>query len=293
MSIIRILAVRNIRMFLRDRTSVFFSLLSMFIIIGLYVLFLGKTNVNSIETMVGGSVPGIRFLVDSWIMAGIIIVNSITVSLGVFGVMIDDESKKRINGFLVAPVKRSSLVAGYMAASIIVGLILCLLALVMAEIYIVSAGGSLLSAISMLKAIGVMSLSVVSSSAMVFFLVSFVRTSAGFATLSTILGTIIGFITGIYVPIGILPEAVQTFIKLVPASHSGSILRQIFMEQPLALVFAGAPAQAVIEYEKIFGVKLYWSGNEISIPVMFAVVAGSGLFFLGLSIVRMSRRKIG
>lgn len=63
------LAGRNIKVFLRDRTSVFFSFLSVIIIILLYVLFLGDTMVKSLQDYVPD--PNVaRFFADTWIMVG-------------------------------------------------------------------------------------------------------------------------------------------------------------------------------------------------------------------------------
>ena len=49
-------AVRNLRVFFRDRASVFFSLIAVLIIIGLYAAFLGNTLTQGMEGM-----PGARF----------------------------------------------------------------------------------------------------------------------------------------------------------------------------------------------------------------------------------------
>ena len=46
--------------------SVFFSLLAVFIIIGLYALFLGDVWVNSFTDM-----TGVRYLMNTWILAGL------------------------------------------------------------------------------------------------------------------------------------------------------------------------------------------------------------------------------
>src|SRR5690554_5326156 len=106
--------LRNIKVYLRDPVGVFFSFLSMLIILGLYILFLGDVSVNNMPLEIPNvSEQNIRFLVDSWIMAGILIVNSITIPLGVFGIMVQDRARKTIDGFLVAPVKRWKLIMGY------------------------------------------------------------------------------------------------------------------------------------------------------------------------------------
>jgi multidrug/hemolysin transport system permease protein len=285
------LAGRNVRVFLRDRLSVFFSLLSMFIIIGLYAIFLGDINVSSVKEM-AGDVPGIRYLVDSWIMAGILVVNSVTIVLGMYGTMIEDEQKKRLSGFLIAPVGRFSIVGGYILAAWAVGMILNLIAFVLAEAYIVISGGVLLSLFAILKVVGLCLLNVFSASGMMFFVISFIHTNNAFATLSTIVGTIIGFLTGIYLPIGILPEAVQNIVKFVPATYGAALMRQVFMEDPTAKVFSGAPPQMVAEYNTTFGVTIPAFGQDMPAWAMIAIIAGAGLVFYGLSVLVMRKRKL-
>ena len=83
------LAVRNMKLYFRDKTSVFFSLLGVLVIIGLYIIFLGEQVQGSL-----GDLPGARFLMDSWIMSGVIAVTSITTTMGAFGQMVDDKVKK-------------------------------------------------------------------------------------------------------------------------------------------------------------------------------------------------------
>jgi multidrug/hemolysin transport system permease protein len=292
MAMILHLASRNMKVYLRDRTAVFFSMLSVFIIIGLYALFLGSNMVQWVEQSAGEGVRGARWLVDAWIMAGILIVNSITVTLGMFGIMIEDESKKRLNGFLVAPVSRGKLVAGYLVAAVAVGILLSLLALILAEIYIAANGGSLLTPLALLKVLGLLVYNVLASSCLIFFLVSLVRTASGFSTLSTILGTVIGFITGIYMPIGMFPEAVQTLIKVIPATYAAALMRTIMMEAPLQQVFSGAPREAYDEFTKAFGMRVFFGSTEVMAGTMLVIIGAAGVLFLVLSILRMSRRKM-
>ena len=52
-----IFASRVLKIYLRDKTAVFFSLLSSFIIIGLYILFLGETYSSSFEQI--GKYPSV------------------------------------------------------------------------------------------------------------------------------------------------------------------------------------------------------------------------------------------
>lgn len=44
---------RNLKMFFRDKTAVFFSLLAVFIVLGLYIVFLGDVWVDSFKEIKG------------------------------------------------------------------------------------------------------------------------------------------------------------------------------------------------------------------------------------------------
>ncbi len=71
-------AIRNIKVYFRDKTSVFFSVLSVLIIFVLYALFLG----SSWQQTVPSGVEGGQALLDSWLMAGILSVISYTTTAG-------------------------------------------------------------------------------------------------------------------------------------------------------------------------------------------------------------------
>lgn len=278
---------RNIRIFFRDKTSVFFSLLAVFIIIGLYVFFLGDVTVKGME---GEGLKNPRFLMDSWIMAGLLAVTSITTTMGAFGIMVEDRSKKIIKDFSASPISRSALAGGYILSAFCIGLIMSLLAFIFAEIYIVASGGSLLEAKAMVKIFLTMILSVFSSSAIVFFIVSFFKSQNAFATASTVIGTLIGFLTGVYIPIGQLPEGVQMVIKVFPVSHAGALFRQIMMAQPLKETFNQAPTEVISQFKADFGVHFVF-GNYTTTPLFSTLVLLiTGGIFYGLAILKLSQK---
>jgi len=279
---------RNLKLFFRDRTSVFFSLLAIFIIIGLYVLFLGNMMVNNFKELLGSNA---RFIVNSWVMAGILSVTSITTTMGAFGTMVEDTTKKISKDFSSAPLKRSQLAGGYIMSSFIIGVIMSIVSLIVAEVYILANGGKLLELMSLLKLFGVMLLSVFTGSSMVFFIVSFFKSSNAYATASTVIGTLIGFLTGIYIPIGSLPSGVQTAIKIFPISHAAALFRQIMMEAPVSTAFANAPVQAITGFKQTMGVVFYFGSTELSPFTNILVLVATGVVFYVLAVIKISVKK--
>ena len=67
------LVIRNLKLYLRDKAAVFFSFLSVIIIVFLYVLFLGAMQADNLAENFG-DIPGVDWLVASWIMAGLLTV---------------------------------------------------------------------------------------------------------------------------------------------------------------------------------------------------------------------------
>ncbi len=280
------IAKRNIRIFFRDRSAVFFSLLAVFIIIGLYVLFLGDVFAQGM-----GSLPGIRFLMDSWIMAGLLAVTSVTTTMGAFGVMVEDRSNKTLRDFLASPLKRRSLVGGYVISSFAIGVIMSVITLVLAEIYIVANGGELLSLFDLAAVLGLILLSVFAGNAMVLFMVSFFRSQNAFATACTVIGTLIGFLTGIYIPISQLPPPVQLVIKVFPVSHAGALLRRVMMERPLSVSFAGAPQEAIDNFSQGMGIYFRFGDTVTTAGFNIAVLVATAVLFYALALWNVSRKQ--
>lgn len=278
--------LRNLRVFFRDKSAVFFSLLAVFVVLGLYVLFLGDVWVDGFSDQ-----EGVRFLMNSWIMAGLLAITAMTTTMGAFGLMVEDRAKKLIKDFTVAPMRRGVLAGGYLAAAVIVGLLMSLVALVFAEGYILAEGGRLLSLQALAKVLGLIVLSVCASSSMVFFMVSFFKSQNAFATASTIVGTLAGFLTGVYVPMGSLPASVQLAIKLFPISHAAALFRRVMMEEPLGSVFAGAPVSQLADFEQNMGVTLLMGERVISpLSGVLFLIASTALFF-GLAVLNLSRKQ--
>jgi len=293
---------RNALNYLYDKTSIFFSFLSVLIIIFLYVAFLGELQASDVSEMmrqVAESVPGAvvpsdeasRFLVNTWLLAGIITVNSITVPLSILSNMIDDLENKTINDFLTAPISRGQIVLGYLIASWILGIILSLFTLTISQIYIVMTGGQMMDVIMFIKSFLIIILSVISFSSISFFVLSFVKSVSTVGVINTLVGTLIGFLAGIYMPIGIFGKGIQYIIKLNPAAHAAVIFRQVFMTDSLKEVFGSAPASVADTYKLMYGVEMELFGREISPIVMILYLIGITLLFFGLSVYRLSRLK--
>ena len=280
------LVLRNLRVYFRDKLSVFFSLLSVLVTFLVYLLFLGDVWSGDLP-----DVPGARSMMSGWIMAGLLSIASVTTTLGAAGIMVDDRTTKVRKDFEASPLSRASLAGGYILSSFAIGSLMTTVGLILAEVYIVLNGGELLSLTQLLKMLGLVLLSVLSNTALLTFMVTFFKTNSSFGTASTLVGTLIGFLTGIYIPVGMLPQAVQGIVKLLPVSHTAVLMRQIFMEKPLQEVFSGAPQELVSETLQSLGVRFSLNGSEVPPFVSVLFIAGVGIVFFALSAWRMTKKE--
>ncbi|MCQ4638206.1 ABC transporter permease [Anaerovorax odorimutans] len=277
---------RNLYVFFRDRSAVFFSLLASLIIVGLYVLFLGDTWASNFEGL-----ENVKQLMDNWVMAGLLSVTSVTTTLGAFGIMVGDRAQKISKDFYVSPMRRRDLAGGYVLSAAIVGFILSIITLIAAEIYIAARGGELLGLPALFKLLLLILAADLANTAMIFFITSFFESNNAFSTASTIIGTLIGFITGIYLPIGILPDGVQWLVRLFPTSHAAALMRQTMMAAPMAESLAGASDAHAADFKEMLGIHFWFGDYEISALLSLLILLCFGALFFVLAAVNLSRRK--
>ena len=214
---------RNLLLFFRDKANVLFSLLAVFIIIGLYVLFLGNMMEASLHEAVGYDSDKIAVVMASLTLAGMIAAASVTSCLGALNISVADKYSAA-KDFLTSPVSRGKLTLSYVLGSGVVGMIITLAALLLSETYIMANGGTAPVLIDCARLLLTAVLSVSCGNAIVFFIIVFIKSHSAFTALSTIIGTLIGFLMGIYIPIGQLPIGVQWIIKCFPMTHASSLL---------------------------------------------------------------------
>lgn len=277
---------RNLKVFFRDKTAVFFSLLAVLIVLGLYIFFLGDVWVDSFP-----NIKGVKNLMNCWIIAGLIGVTSVTANMGAFGTMIEDKSKNKIKDFYVSPIKKSKIVGGYIISSFIVGSMMSVVTLIISQIYLVYSGVYVLNFKELTEVFLIILMTSLSNSAMILFIVSLFSSEKAFSTASTIVGTLIGFITGIYLPISMLPDSVQIIVKLFPTSHGISILRQIFMKKQMDISFADVPTNYINEFKESMGVVYYINDKLVSNTTSIFILIASTIIFFSLAVLILYKKK--
>ena len=282
---------RNLKLYLRDKMGVFFSFLSVFIVLLLYALFLGDNTVSNVRDSIGQDITGIEELVTTWLLAGIVMISTVTVPINAVSIIVEDRQKRIMDDFYTAPVNRNHLILAYLFSSVIITTIMTLTNFILGQIYMVFLGYSLLPLISLLQITGLIIVSSFTFSSFFFVLTFFFSTSRSFGSLGTIVGTLVGFFGGIYVPIGVLADTVQWVMNLIPIAHSVTLFRQVYTGEIVSIVFQGAPAQVVDDFRRFFGLDVAYGDYLMSSELLLTVLIGYGLLFFIISSILLRNKK--
>jgi len=290
MSTVLAITGRNLRLYFRDPLNVFFSLLGALIVFALYALFLGNIQTQSIAATAPGADPDlVRGFVDAWMFGGIVALSTMSTTLGALSVFVDDSASGRFRDFLVAPIRRGQLVLGYLLGAFVIGLIMSVIVLAVSIVYLWLVSGIVLSVPQVAASLGWVALSSAGFAALWAFIVSFLRTTGSFAAVSTVVGTVAGFVAGAYIAVGLFPAAVRDTVSALPFAQSAMLLRIEFASEPLAALVGGSP-EAIAALERFYGISLYV--GDWSVPVWFAagVLAVMTLVFAVLAAIRIRSR---
>lgn len=283
------LITRNNKIYRRDRTLLLLSLLSVFIVILLYAVFLQQTQIDAIKQLVG-TTKASKAMVNEWMVAGLLSITAVTTTLGAFGIMVKDKESKKNYDFLTTPLSRSTIQLSYVINSLVIGLFFSLVAFAGCELFLVLTGSKILSVMSILKVIFIIILSVSLSSSINLFLVLFINTQNAFSTLSTVVGTAIGFLCGVYVPIGGVPNFVQNMIMYFPVSHTAVLLRGALMTDSIQTVFKNSTSEKILEYKKHYGIVYEINGRLVNTTYSLWMIVITIILFTTVSIMIFKRQ---
>ena len=281
------LVKRNLRIYFRDKGAVFFSLLSMIIVIVLMLFFLGDMNVESLTENLsffqGRDVEKDRanaeLLVLIWTAAGIISINAVTVTLAVLS-SIKDRTSGILNSIYTAPVSRLKISAAYVFSSWTASVIICAVTLAIAEFYCIIKGADPFSASAHMKLLGIIAVNSFTYSSLMYLVAMLAKTEAAWSGLGTVIGTLVGFLGGIYLPIGTLSDGIGNAMKCLPVIYGAAAFREIMTEDMIAEMFEGVPSDFVSEYKQAMGIELLVGDNVVSSGMCVVILTVCGIVFL-------------
>jgi multidrug/hemolysin transport system permease protein len=228
------LFLRNTKLFLRDRATVFFSILSALILIALYFLFIGKQYVDGIlenqAFLLFDDFESVAyFLVYLQMMAGVMVLNSVSFCTGIYGTLATDFETRKVDSLQITRLKTWELLVSYLASGFLVSYILNVLTWCITFVLIRIMTGYSVGALAFLCVLGILLIVSLIGSTTMLLVTTLVKTSAAVGVITGVLGTFLGFLCGIYMPYSQLGTFVKQVGSVLPFSHAAIWLKQIVL----------------------------------------------------------------
>ena len=270
---------RNMKLYFRDHVGVFFSLLGAIISFVLYILFLKKTMSGDWSSAPNGSQ-----LLDLWLISGTLAVASMTTTLTGISQMVMDKENHVWDDLRLTNLSPAKMVMAYLMSAASIGAVMQMVLLVIMVVYFKLVDSIDLPWKSTPEVLALMIVSSLMMAALNYMIVGFVRRQNTLSLISTIVGTLSGFLVGVYVPIGVLPDAARLIMKLTPGTYVASLYRHYLMKEAVDNAFSNASAAVTTNFAQTMGIGIKWN-TLTTITVEWVIVIGLLVALLGLVLV--------
>ena len=290
------LTSRNLKIFYRTKGNLFFSMLSVLILVVLHFIVFRSTSADS-WSEICSQFPGLTversdllWLNDSLMFAAILPIGAVTISLVSLSLMTSDREKNTINDFLVSPIKRNTVLASYLISSFITGFGICIIFIVFFSIYFMALYGVLFTMMQMVWLLIATIGSLIFANVFMLLIISFIKNQQTVGAVGTVVGTGIGFLSGAYIPIGMFGETIGNIFSSLPFLQLTVLMRQVFlmeMETVTPLRFSMISG----DMARNFGIELFIGGKNIPIWGIALFSLGISAILLGSLIFRFNHMK--
>ncbi len=277
------LVKRNILVYLRNATTVVFSLMAPILILVIYTLFMGDIQISMLDNQITMPVfvtdDMIRSIINAWMIPGIVAISCLTVALNGMLVMIEDKERGTINDFTASPLKPVTRLLSYVIAAFILTFTLCFIFLIIGIAYLAITTGIFFGVAAFFELLLILILSSLSAVLGLMCVMSFFKTIMGVSAFTGIFSALIGFLIGAYLPVSMLPVGIQNLANLIPGSYSTGLFRRIFMGTVLDHLSGTLSPAFIAEIKDVYAFELVLFGQTISRSGMYVYLTGSIVVF--------------
>jgi multidrug/hemolysin transport system permease protein len=153
------------------------------------------------------------------------------------------------------------------------------LTLIIGEIYMAAQGYFILAPSAILKILAMIMLNALVYSAVGYLLALFIHSESAWGGMLTVMGTLVGFLGAIYLPVSMLSENIVNMLKCLPVLHGTAMMRKVLTKDAMATTFDGLPDLVPESFAKEIGITL-WNGetqitlaNQILVLALYAIIA--------------------
>lgn len=262
---------RHIKLFLKSPTNIILSFLSSLVILSLYFLFIRDFTIKAVSEY--GFVSNYNDLfVDRLMTSGLLIVIGATSVLSIIFIFVKDMYTGSIKDFLVTPHSYIKIVYSYFLAAFIISMIITLSIYTFIELFFIYYYHNINSFKTILYSILIITSSNIISSLLILIIALFINNFNSFATFQTLYGVVIGFFTGVYIPIGYYPTIIRNIFFYFPLCQTTSLLRNINTHNITNNILKNYPSSIHHILYETFGINLTFNNFTINITKQIEMI---------------------
>lgn len=140
-----------------------------------------------------------------------------------------------------------------------------------------------------LKLLGMIAVNSFTYAALMYLAATLIKTQGAWSGIGTVVGTLVGFLGGIYIPVGALADGMVNVMKFVPVLYGTKMFRSVMTEDICARIFDGIPDAFRTEYLEIMGVELDFFGTGVSNAACVILLTLCGVIFLSAGVFAAKR----
>lgn len=282
------LANRHFLVFIKDKLTLFFSLLGPLIVILVFLLFLKNIQVDAVlgylrKIGIHGSGSNIKKEITKLVLndmfGGVVATSIITVSFATCSKVVDDKISGVSRLYMASPIKSSILTGSYILAAFFTSFVINLTVYFISIIVLAATGAFYMTIADVFINIALIFFGVISATTIFIVLVEGLTKATQVTTLGSIIGATSGFFLGAYVPLSQLGNFVQKAVLMLPGTYTVNVLKEGYLKKAVVEVSKkiGDTNGALRE---VFDWKLkYFNDNEVPIYASFLVLILSSLIF--------------
>ena len=296
------LANRHFLVFIKDKLTLFFSLLGPLIVILVFLLFLKNIQVDTVlgylrKIGIHGSGSNIKKEITKLVLndmfGGVVATSIITVSFATCSKVVDDKISGVSRLYMASPIKSSILTGSYILAAFFTSFVINLTVYFISIIVLAATGAFYMTIADVFINIALIFFGVMSATNIFIVLVEGLTKATQVTTLGSIIGATSGFFLGAYVPLSQLGNFVQKAVLMLPGTYTVNVLKEGYLKKAVVEVSKkiGDTNGALRE---VFDWKLkYFNDNEVPIYASFLVLILSSLiFFIAYILIKKFAGKV-
>ncbi len=269
---------RNLLIYFRNRSAVFFSLLASIITLCLYLFFINKSMINSIGDKVK-DIETLKVFLNSIVICGVVCLNAFTIPLSFMNMLVNDRESGVLKDFFVSPIKKTTVTLSYIICSVIATAIINIVVITLLIGYLYINDVLSFDFISWAIALLLYLLANFLFSIIAFFVANFIENTNAYGNLIGLSSALVGFLSGVYMPIGNFQDSfVEKVITVFPITQLNAVLKNTFLGEISNKLFLGASGDLQSYYDFYFGIKLQLFERDVT-------VLGTSIYFLILLVI--------